>query len=223
MWLFNWKKTAKTFEKYPLEFYLYKIPVSEGMPATNIVLEISPFDETSEEFPSVAFALIERLLAGRQVLTEIDRSISLADTTKKKAPLWGESRFPKNYYEFLCAHEMADGIYFCEPDKLITKTVGMNIPATKLCFFDHADICWYQAHAYSTLPDFTDFDNAKAYIKNTPYSLFVEYERYPDIVRITANSEEISLESLVAVIKDVCNGKNIPLRIDQSVFGETQQ
>lgn len=93
MWLFNWKKTAKTFEKYPLEFYVFKFPVSEGMPAANFVLETSPFDETAKEFPSVAFALIERLLAGRQVLTEIDRSISLANTTKKRTPIWEGSLF----------------------------------------------------------------------------------------------------------------------------------
>ena len=223
MWLFNWKKTAKTFEKYPLEFYVFKFPVSEGMPAANFVLETSPFDETAKEFPSVAFALIERLLAGRQVLTEIDRSISLANTTKKRTPIWEGSLFPKNYYEFLCAHEMADGTYFCEPDKMITKTVGMNVPATKLCFFDQADLCWYQAHAYPALPNLSDYDSAKAHIENTPYSLFVEYERYPDTVRITADPKEISLEYLVDLIKNVCEGKNIPLRIDQSVFGETQQ
>ena len=222
MWLFSWKKPTGTIKKYPLEFYVARCPVSEDMPAANIVLETGvDIEEESVEFPPVAFVLIERLLTGRQVLTEMDRFSSLTDTTKKKAPRWEESRFPKNYYEFLCAHEMADDAHFCEPGKLITKTVGMNIPTAKLCFFDPADLCWYRAYAYPALPDFSDFDSAKAYIKNTPYSLFVEYERYPDIVRITANSEEISLESLVALIQGVCDGKNIPLRIDQSVFGKS--
>lgn len=191
------------------------------MPATNIVLETGPDDETSEKFPPVAFALIERLLAGRQILTEIYRSLYNSNTTKKGVSSLGESFFPKGYYEFLCAHEMADGTYFCEPDKLNTKAVGMNILATKLCFFDQGDNCFYWAHAYPILPDFSDFDSANAHIENTSYSLFVEYGRYPDIVRITADPEKISLEYLVDLIKNVCEGRNIPLQIDQSVFAES--
>lgn len=221
MWLFNWKRPTQVLKKYPLEFYVARCPVSEAMPVSNIVLETGvDVEEESEEFPSVALTLIERLLAGQQVLTEIYRCLYSSNTAKKGVSSLGESLFPKSYYEFLCVHEMADGVYFCEPDKMITKTVGMNVPATKLLLFNQGDVCFYWAHVYSALPDFSDFNSVKSHIESTPCSLLVEYERYPDIVRITANSEEISLECLVDLIKGVCEDKNIPLRIDRSVFAE---
>jgi len=217
MGLYFWKKKQKWTPFVVTEIELMPICTDASQNDKYTTFELFPDGtEVCDQFLPIAFDTMKQILENFQVLTFV-HSFCMGYPRKAKNKLFVES-FPEDYYHFLEAHDMADQVYYQELTDVVTKTKGMNEAAAKLVFLYARDLCTYEAYGFSELSSISDVSEARACVEQGGYSVFVEFERYPDILRVRINTNEISLEWLIEVARYACEMHGMKLKIDPKVL-----
>ncbi len=212
-----WKKKQKWTPFVVTEIELMPICIDASQNDKYTTFELFPDGtEVCDQFLPIAFETMNQILEDFQVLTFI-HSFCMGYPRKVKNKLFVES-FPEDYYHFLEIHGMADRVYYQELTDVVTKTKGMNEAAAKLVFLYARDLCTYEAYGFSEPLSISGVLEARSCVEQGGYSVFVEFERYPDTLRMRINTDKISVEKLIEAARSACEMHGMKLKIDPKVL-----
>ena len=103
---------------------------------------------------------------------------------------------------------MDDNVIFDGKQELITITNGFNTPLMDMLLepymcelYDNSN----DMYAYVELPfDMSDLKENRDVLRSTPFSLNMFYTIYHDSISISLNPEQVSIDEVVATIKEIC-------------------
>ena len=179
------------------------------------------YDEYWDRFPSIAVEIVQALFADLDVLTVVHAFPSHSKIKRrydKKYNIYSsEQMFLRTYFETLRLRGLAESVYYREPEELISRTKGADIPLSTMLFSGDYGVLTYEAYGYASLPAMETFQQAKEQIRNVPPVVYLDYGRAPDEIDLMVDTEKLPLADCISRIKDACQTLDIPLEIDSKL------